>query len=98
MSDYDNVFIPSPTQITWCRGCRRAIFFARTVDGRNIPVDEKPTSDGNLAITGERPPIATVVRPGQAAGMREAGVPTYVAHFRSCPNADDFRKKARSRR
>ncbi|KXT55954.1 hypothetical protein Y710_16580 [Gordonia sp. QH-12] len=98
MSDFHRVFVPSPKQITRCRGCRRPIFFAITPDDRRIPIDEKPTSDGNLYLAGVSSPTAIVVRPGQAAGMREAGIPTYRAHFATCPNADDFRKKARARR
>lgn len=91
------VFIPHPKQLTRCRGCGRTIFFATTAGDKNIPIDEKPANDGNLMVTEGTPPHATVVRTGQAAGMRDQGVPTYKAHFATCPNADDFRKKARSR-
>lgn len=93
-------YIPHPKQLTRCRGCRRTVFFATTQGDKKIPIDEKPANDGNLlvATSGTQLPTATVMRSGQAAGMREQGVPTYKAHFATCPNADDFRKKARARR
>lgn len=51
----------------------------------------------NLAVTPKSDglPEAVVIRPGQAAGMRAAGLPTYVSHFAACPMADEFRRKAR---
>lgn len=94
------VFVPDPRKLTRCRGCRERIFFATTRDGRNIPIDEKPASDGNLAIAPVphgQTPHAEVVRPAQADGMRVAGVPTWRAHFATCPSADQFRYRARTR-
>ncbi|AOE43995.1 hypothetical protein SEA_DELIAN_55 [Gordonia phage Delian] len=95
------VFVPGHNQLKRCRGCSALIFFAVTRDGRSIPVDHKPRPDGNLAIAplqdGEKAPRATVIRPGQAAGMRAAGVPVFSPHWASCPEADSFRRRARAR-
>ncbi|QCG77636.1 hypothetical protein HOV42_gp53 [Gordonia phage Fairfaxidum] len=102
MNHFDaTVFVPGPGQVKRCRGCSALIFFAVTRDGRSIPVDHKARSDGNLSVaplqSGEKLPRATVVRPGQAAGMRAAGVPVYSPHWASCPEADSFRRRARAR-
>ncbi|MEY1677288.1 hypothetical protein AB4Z55_24240 [Gordonia sp. ABKF26] len=95
------VFVPGHNQLKRCRGCSELIFFAVTRDGRSIPVDHKPAADGNLAVAplqdGEKQPRATVVTPGQAAGMRAAGVPVFSPHWARCPKADEFRKRARAR-
>ncbi|QBG78441.1 hypothetical protein PBI_WALRUS_50 [Gordonia phage Walrus] len=95
------VFVPGPGQLKRCRGCSELMFFAVTRDGRSIPVDHKPAADGNLAVAplqdGEKLPRATVVTPGQAAGMRAAGVPVFSPHFASCPEAESFRRRGRAR-
>ncbi|AXH49695.1 hypothetical protein KNT98_gp53 [Gordonia phage Frokostdame] len=95
------VFVPGPGQLKRCRGCSELMFFAVTRDGRSIPVDHKPAADGNLAVAplqdSEKLPRATVVTPGQAAGMRAAGVPVFSPHFASCPEADSFRRRGRAR-
>ncbi|QGJ87298.1 hypothetical protein SEA_WOCKET_52 [Gordonia phage Wocket] len=95
------VFVPGHNQLKRCRGCSELIFFAVTRDGRSIPVDHKPRPDGNLAVAplqdGEKAPRATVVTPGQAAGMRASGVPVFAPHFASCPEADSFRRRGRAR-
>ncbi|ETD31240.1 hypothetical protein [Williamsia sp. D3] len=101
-----DAFIPNPRSITRCRGCKARIFFVSTDRSEKMPVDVAPVPDGNLAITEAPPtrgrdgplPTAVVLRKGQALGMRYAGLPVYQAHFRNCPNADEFRKAARSRR
>ncbi len=102
MSDIDaTVFVPGPGQVKRCRGCSELIFFALSKDGRRMPVDVKSAPNGNLSVApiqkGEQLPHAEVVRPAQAAGMRAAGVPTYMPHWASCPKADEFRRRARAR-
>ena len=85
--------------VTRCRACSAPIFFARTAHSERMPVDAKPTADGNLAVTPSADselPTAVVLRPAQAAGMRAAGQPTYTSHFAGCPKADEFRKRARN--
>ena len=108
MSIVNQAFIPDPGMVTICRSCRAEIFFAAT-DKKNsdgsphlMPVDVAPTADGNLAVTsgvdadGRPLPRATVISVGQRAGMKQAGMPVYQAHFRVCPNADDWRKRKKS--
>jgi hypothetical protein len=56
-----------------------------------MPVDPDPVSDGNLRLelTGAGAPIVTVVPPG----YRRDDEDYYQAHFRSCPDADDWRRR-----
>lgn len=102
MSSIDaTVFVPGPGQIKRCRGCSELIFFALSKEGRSMPVNSQSRPDGNLSVApiqaGDQLPRAEVVRPAQAAGMRDAGIPTYLAHWATCPEADTFRKRARAR-
>ena len=84
------------SDVTRCRACGAAIFFVVTDKQENMPVDLDPTTDGNLSITEGIPkPTAVVLTLGQASGMRAAGLPTYRSHFSTCPNADEFRRKAK---
>ncbi|EGR8595353.1 hypothetical protein ACWGK5_32125 [Rhodococcus qingshengii] len=87
-------FTPKATK---CMACGAAIFFCRTSNSERMPVEFEPNPNGNLAVTPKSDglPEAVVIRPGQAAGMRAAGLPTYVSHFAACPMADEFRRKAR---
>ncbi|GGG04426.1 hypothetical protein GCM10007304_18160 [Rhodococcoides trifolii] len=86
-----------PRDVTSCKACGARIFFAETKTTERMPVNVEPDDRGNLAVyagTGNKV-HANVIRPGQAAGMRAAGLPTFVSHFSSCPRADEFRRKAR---
>lgn len=81
-----------------CKSCGASIFFATTDKSARTPIDFEPCDDGNLSVSRGIPlPKAVVLRPAQAAGMREAGMPTYRSHFASCPDADRFRHRARAR-
>lgn len=83
---------------TSCSACGERIFFASTVRSERMPIDYYPSKDGNLSVTFVEPmPTAVLVTPGQAAGMRAAGIQLYLSHFAACPQADEFRKRARTK-
>lgn len=78
--------------------------------GKLIPIDPEPSTDirATLALS---PPAgkdflgrelpqhrAGEMRPGQAAGYREAGKQTWLRHVKSCANADDMRRGIKARR
>lgn len=73
-----------------CRSCGRPIRWARTTKAKRIPIDLAPVDDGNVTLSDDRDPIATVHPPGQAP--LDAG-PRYVSHFATCPDADRHRKR-----
>lgn len=56
-----------------CKGCGRLIHFARTPQGKTIPLDV-------------RPPVYKLTEDGRC----ERAPDTYVTHFATCPNADEF--------
>lgn len=85
---------------TTCKACHARIFFVQTAKSERMPVDLRPASNGNLAVTpgvGDELPTAVVLTLGQAVGMRAAGKPTYLSHFVGCPKAGEFRKRAARR-
>ncbi|GAA2071594.1 hypothetical protein [Williamsia deligens] len=100
MSNADLVFIPEPRTITLCRGCRARIFFVSTKDREKMPVTAAVDPRGRLSITAGRRgelPRGVVLTPGQADGARAAGMKLYTSHFASCPNAEEFRARRRTR-
>jgi hypothetical protein len=77
-----------------CRGaqCGAPVFWATTTRGKAMPVDAEPADDGNVLITGDpERPQATVVNPDQPPLGGWSG-PLYTSHFRTCPDAGNFRK------
>ena len=78
-----------------CRSCEAPIAWAKTINGKPIPLDAnpdgtpRPVPDGNLQITTTSPLTVDMVDPGSlfaTEGLR------YRSHFAECPNADDRRR------
>lgn len=66
-----------------CRGCGRKILWARTEDGKAIPLDAvAPVYEAHEAESAER---------GDTLIARRATT-SYVSHFVTCPKRDEFRK------
>ena len=80
-----------------CRSCLAPITWAISVHGRPIPIDAEPVEGGNLVLVdgthdtdrGAEP--VTIARRPDA--LLEPDLPRYVAHFTTCPNADEHRKR-----
>lgn len=75
-----------------CRGCGAEMRWALTDKGKGIPLDPEPVADGNLVLDSEAAdgrPVVRYVRKGEDTGI----LPRYVAHFATCPEAKEFRKK-----
>lgn len=91
--------MPHPENVTnqfsrgTCRSeaCGAVIIWARSRDGKAIPLDVEPTADGNLALVGG---IA------EAYGLEHAAekLPRYTSHFATCPDAPAFRKEKPGRK
>ena len=81
-----------------CRGCGRAIDWIKTTAGKNMPVDPAPVfvieGGGNdRFVTDEGAVIVgRVARPEEES--RDLPV-AFVPHWKTCPNAGDFRRSGR---
>lgn len=71
-----------------CRSCGAPIRWERTVNDKPIPLDPEPVETGNLAIRDDGKLYA--ISEGQ--GTLDLGVPRYVTHFATCPNASEHRR------
>jgi hypothetical protein len=76
--------------MTECKSCGAAITWAKTIKGRPIPLDARPSPRGNVIISEEG--VALVYRDSSAIAPRYADEPRYLSHFATCPNADTHRK------
>lgn len=70
-----------------CRSCGKPILWARTPNGKWMPLDPEPNPLGNLLLDedgyiGPHPEGAPVKGP-------------YFSHFATCPNAAQYRKDKR---
>lgn len=70
-----------------CRGCNAVIRWAKTEAGKPIPVDPEPVPGGNLVVTAQG--IAHFLKKDELPTG-----PTYVSHFSTCPNRDQFKRRA----
>lgn len=70
-----------------CRVCPAPIRWARTTNGRPIPLDYDPDPAGNVKLTVDDPPDPTahVLNAGQAARAREDGEELFMPHHATCP-------------
>ncbi len=73
-----------------CRSCQAPIIWAWTGQGRRIPLDSEPVTNGRFVLnaTGGGEPIAIYV--GKAA--TPPGTDRYDSHFATCPNAEQHRR------
>jgi hypothetical protein len=77
----------------FCSTCKAPILWAITSGGHPMPINPDLVADGNLRLEhgpGAMPHVF-VVPPSQ----REPGEMLYVAHFRTCPYADQHRRPRR---
>lgn len=79
-----------------CRGCGAAIDWIRTPAGRSMPVDMEPVfiieGDGPDRFITDEGEIVTGRRALPEEERRDLPV-AFVPHWKTCPNAADFRRK-----
>lgn len=71
-----------------CRLCDAPILWVTTQTGKKMPVDSVPVQNGTLVLTGGGDKLFSHHATPEE---RDKGVPLYLSHFASCPNADAFR-------
>ena len=77
-----------------CRGCGRPVLWVETSTGKRMPLDPETSATGNVVLeqaSSSEGPLgafrAHVLRRGEVwPGDR------YVAHFATCPKAEQFRR------
>jgi hypothetical protein len=75
-----------------CRTCAAPILWARTTNGKNIPLDAEPVESGNVYLVANgRETTAIVMAAGEAP---PAGVTRrFVSHFVTCAQAAEHRRR-----
>ena len=68
-----------------CSSCNSPVIWARTTNGRAMPLNPTPKVGGNIEL---RDGVAHVVTPDQL-------VERYTSHFYDCPNAKSHRRPRR---
>lgn len=89
-----------------CKSCHAAIRWGRTTQGKGVPLDPEPVSDGNLVLDTEvgmtlvdGDPLSELpVRHLRRGEQAPVGVPRYRSHFVTCPDADSWRGQGRDAR
>ena len=79
-------------KMTRCRSCSAPIVFAKLVGdrrGKANPIDADPADNGNLRVFDDG--RYTVIDARSLDGYRRAGIPLYLSHFVTCPNAAKHR-------
>jgi len=69
-----------------CKGCGKPIMFARTSDGKTIPLDPRPP----VYLVTENADGATCDRIGPGQSLFGHPMATMVSHFATCPKASQF--------
>lgn len=84
-----------------CRSCKRRIRWVSFPSGKRNPLDAEPDLErGNIAVIERRGPggapwrIAALIHSeGILEEARTLGLPLYVTHFDTCPDADEHRRE-----
>jgi hypothetical protein len=74
-----------------CRSCDALIVFARTGRGKAMPLDAEPRPDGNVELLEERGERRQLECRSVLPGMFVPDERRHVAHFATCPLADQHR-------
>ena len=67
-----------------CRTCQAEMIWVKTPKGKNIPLDEEPTGDGDFDIVD-----GVAIFAGRGKGQHHC-------HFETCPDSDEHRKPRES--
>jgi hypothetical protein len=78
---------------TTCRSCGAEIVFARTREGRLMPVDAHPHPAGTVTL--EWDPASGEWR-AILGGQPSPGTPMHRPHFATCPAAAEWRRPRRT--
>lgn len=82
-----------------CASCKAPIFWFKTKEKRLIPVDRQASPSGTIVLEGNEK--CRVLSMKEAAALRASGAAggaaLFTAHFATCPNAAQHRRRRRAR-
>lgn len=73
-----------------CRTCNAEIVWALTTNGRRIPLDVSPASNGNVAL---KPDGTCEVYSAAQLASAQPRTPLRLSHFATCPDAHQHRRR-----
>jgi hypothetical protein len=74
-----------------CRSCGASITWAKTVNGKNMPLDELPDPDGTWLV--DQDGVCHYLKGVEAAEAAASGESLHVCHWSTCPDADRHRRR-----
>lgn len=74
-----------------CRSCDAPIIWARTINGKTMPVDAEPTEGGNVLLEIRQGLMRATVYPPDAT-LIDPDLTFRLSHFTTCPDAQGWRK------
>ena len=63
-----------------------------TEAGKKMPIDTRPSSDGNIIFDGPTPDHVRVLKKVDQGDLYLQGKQKFVSHFATCPNREHHRK------
>ena len=90
--------MPDALQVTrFCQSCGRPMADVMTAASggvKTMPLDIEPVEQGNVWLSRKGAlTVANVIGRGKQVPLEAAGLPLYVAHFVTCPDAARFRRR-----
>lgn len=76
-----------------CKGCGAAIVWAKTVNGKAIPLDAKPERRQVYVLDADNLILAGLTDVDDGVETTVRSIPTYMPHHATCKNVDQFRKQ-----
>lgn len=78
----------------YCRSCQARFAWAITSGGERMPVDDQPAANGNVLLLVQAGQLtAGVLSTKDARRRRATGTQLHRAHFATCPDAKQHRRK-----
>lgn len=82
-----------PPGASRCGSCGEAVYFAKTVNGKTMPVEVTPVPNGNVLLSKNRATGAIFAQVLGRGTPRPEGRPLRLAHWVTCPSAAKHRRK-----
>jgi hypothetical protein len=76
---------------TKCRSCHAPIFWVVMGTGRNMPLDDEATSNGNVRI-GDDGTAGSVLAGDRLRDAQAVGEKLHLSHFVTCPDRKEWRR------